>query len=697
MKMKLFFTASIILFAITNIYSQLTPQRLSELLNKGTESELVFECSQLIQNKSYYQAELLTDKLLTIDPLSSNYHFRKGFLLMTYKGNFIEAEKHLEIGAQKISKNYDMFSASEKGASLDVIYYLAHAKHMLGKIDDAEKFYNQFKKESIKKSVLISETDLNLKQCKIARQQLANPDPNVNIQNLGTEINTAYPEYSAVVSLDGSALYFTSKRPWLAEDSSLNIEFKEDIYVSTLNANNTWNPIHRLEFCDESQNEASISVSADERRIYIYRDQTGGGDIFFSDFSSNQFSIIAGDDRDGVNTKHWETHCSVTLDGKTMYFVSDRPGGYGGRDIYRIDRTEDGGWTAPKNLGPKVNSQYDEDGVFIAVDNQTLYFSSNGEKSMGGFDVFVTQQNENGEWSEPKNLGYPLNTCSDEIYYTTTIDGRKAYLTSLRVDGKGEKDIYEILHNYVGLNNVSYIDGIIKTVNNEPLPEDIAIRFSCSDCKDTTSFLVYPRLRDGNFYASIEPCKNYTMTYVYENGNKTIKSEQFLSKCEKPIAINRKNVLIDLRTMTAVPEKPVVTEKIQEVVSTPVNEFKALNFTHYFDYNANKLTTKRGDLKKFLTEIEKQLEAGRKSITINIYSSASTVPTNKFKNNEELARLRAENIKYDLMEYIQNSTKYKAMISVVIVNSKVDGPQYENDPSNREKYRNFQFIKLVAE
>lgn len=695
--MKLFFTASIILFAITNIYSQLTPQRLSELLNKGTESELVFECSQLIQNKSYYQAELLTDKLLTIDPLSSNYHFRKGFLLMTYKGNFIEAEKHLEIGAQKISKNYDMFSASEKGASLDVIYYLAHAKHMLGKIDDAEKFYNQFKKESIKKSVLISETDLNLKQCKIARQQLANPDPNVNIQNLGTEINTAYPEYSAVVSLDGSALYFTSKRPWLAEDSSLNIEFKEDIYVSTLNANNTWNPIHRLEFCDESQNEASISVSADERRIYIYRDQTGGGDIFFSDFSSNQFSIIAGDDRDGVNTKHWETHCSVTLDGKTMYFVSDRPGGYGGRDIYRIDRTEDGGWTAPKNLGPKVNSQYDEDGVFIAVDNQTLYFSSNGEKSMGGFDVFVTQQNENGEWSEPKNLGYPLNTCSDEIYYTTTIDGRKAYLTSLRVDGKGEKDIYEILHNYVGLNNVSYIDGIIKTVNNEPLPEDIAIRFSCSDCKDTTSFLVYPRLRDGNFYASIEPCKNYTMTYVYENGNKTIKSEQFLSKCEKPIAINRKNVLIDLRTMTAVPEKPVVNEKIQEVVSTPVKEFKALNFTHYFDYNANKLTTKRGDLKKFLTEIEKQLEAGRKSITINIYSSASTVPTNKFKNNEELARLRAENIKYDLMEYIQNSTKYKAMISVVIVNSKVDGPQYENDPANREKYRNFQFIKLVAE
>ena len=562
---------------------------------------------------------------------------------------------------------------------------------MLGKIDEAEQLYNQFKKESIKKSILITETELNLKQCKIARQQLANPDPNVNIQNLGSKINTTYPEYSAVVSLDGSALYFTSRKPWIDEDSSLNIEFKEDIYVSTLNANNSWNPIHRLEFCDESQNEASISVSADERRIYIYRDQTGGGDIFFSDFSSNQFSIIAGDDRDGVNTKNWETHCSVTLDGKTMYFVSDRPGGYGGRDIYRIDRTEDGGWTAPKNLGPKVNTQYDEDGVFIAVDNQTLYFSSNGEKSMGGFDVFVTQQNENGEWSDPKNLGYPLNTCSDEIYYTTTIDGRKAYLTSLRVDGEGEKDIYEILHNYVGLNNVSYVDGIIKTVNNEPLPEDIAIRFSCSDCKDTTSFMVYPRLRDGNFYASVEPCKNYTMTYVYENGKKIIKSEQFLSKCEKPIAINRKNVLIDLSTMKAVPEK------IQEVVSTPVNEFKELNLTHYFDYNANKLNAKRGDLNKFLAEIEKQLEAGRKSITINIYSSASNVPTTKFKNNEELARLRAENIKYDIMEYVQRSSKYKATISVVIVNSKVDGPQYENDPENKEKYRNFQFIKLVTE
>jgi hypothetical protein len=690
--MKLFlFILIIIQFFASNSFGQLTHQRLSELLNKGTESEIVFETSQLIQNKSLYQAGLLTDRLLTFDPLNSNYNFLKGYLLMVYKGNFIAAEKHLEIGAKNISKNYDMFSVNEKGASMDVIYYLAHAKHMLGKIDEAEQLYHQFKIQSIKKSILLSEADLNLQQCQIARELLANPDPNVNIQNLGPKINSPYPEYSAVVSLDGTSLYFTSRKPWIDEDSSLHIEFKEDIYVSTLNENNSWNPIQRLEFCDESQNEASISVSADERRIYMYRDQTGGGDIFFSDFSSNQFSIIAGDDRDGVNTNYWETHCSVTLDGKTMYFVSDRPGGFGGRDIYRIDRTDDGGWTAPKNLGPKVNTQYDEDGVFIAVDNQTLYFSSNGEKSMGGFDVFVTQQNEKGEWSNPKNLGYPLNTCSDEIYYTTTIDGRKAYLTSLRVDGEGEKDIYEILHNYVGLNNVSYVDGIIKTVNDEPLPEDIAIRFSCLECKDTTSFMVYPRLRDGNFYATIEPCKNYTMTYVYDSGKKTIKSEQFLSKCEKPIAINRKNVLVDLNTMTAVPEK------IQEVEITPVVQFNELNFIHYFDYNANKLSTKRGELKKFLAKIEKQLEEGRKTITINIYSSASNVPTRKFENNKELARLRAENIKYDIMEFIQTSSKYKANISIVIVDSKVDGPQYANDPSNKDKYRNFQFIKLATE
>jgi hypothetical protein len=690
MKLILFLLITIQIIT-SNSFGQLTPQRLTELLNKGTESEIIFESTELIQNNSFYQAELLVDKLLLFDPLSSNYNFRKGYLLMVYKGNFIEAEKHLEIGAKKISNNYDMISVNEKGASLDVIFYLAHAKHMLGKIDEAEELYNQFKKQSVKNSILISKTDLNLKQCKVARKLLSNPDPNVNIQNLGPKINTSYPEYSAVVSLDGSSLYFTSKRPWHDEDSSLNREFNEDIYVSTLNKNNSWNPIQRLEFCDQTQNEASLSVSADERRIYMYRDQTGGGDIFFSDFSSNQFSIIAGDDRDGVNTNNWETHCSVTLDGKTMYFISDRPGGYGGRDIYRIDRTDDGGWTAPKNLGPTVNTPYDEDGVFIAVDNQTLYFSSNGEKSMGGFDVFVTQQNEKGEWSNPKNLGYPLNTCSDEIYYTTTIDGRKAYLTSLRIDGEGEKDIYEILHNYVGLNNVSYVDGIIKTVDDEPLPEDIAIRFSCSDCKDTTSFMVYPRLRDGNFYATVEPCKEYTMTYVYENGKKIIKSEQFLSKCEKPIAINRKNVLVDLTTMTAVPEK------IQEVEIIPVVEFSKLNFTYYFDYNSNKLSTKRGELKKFLTKIEKQLEEGREKITINIYSSASYVPTKKFKNNEELARLRAENIKYDIISYIQRSSKYNGKISIVIVDYRVDGPKYENDPSNKEKYRNFQFIKLETE
>src|SRR5690606_26222092 len=153
--------------------------------------------------------------------------------------------------------------------------------------------------------------------------------------------------------------------------------------------------------------EATISVSSDERRIYIYQDAAGGGDIYYSDFTNNSFSQIEELPFKGINSNDWETHCTVTPDGQNMYFVSNRPGGYGGRDIYRIVKLPNGNWSEPQNLGPEINTPYDEDSPFIAVDNKTLYFSSNGSKSMGGFDVFVSFRDELNNWSTPVNMGYP--------------------------------------------------------------------------------------------------------------------------------------------------------------------------------------------------------------------------------------------------------------------------------------------------
>ncbi|MCE2743343.1 MAG: hypothetical protein LW701_07235 [Fluviicola sp.] len=155
----------------------------------------------------------------------------------------------------------------------------------------------------------------------------------------------------------------------------------------------------------------------------------------------------------------------MTTDGLNMYFVSDRPGGLGGRDIYRVVKMPDGSWSLPQNLGPNINTSSDEDSPFIASDNKTLYYSSNGPKSMGGFDIFVTIRDEDNVWGDPLNLGYPINSTGDDIFYTTTIDGLKGYMTSFRKNGFGEKDIYEIQNDYVGLNNIAALKGHIRFKN----------------------------------------------------------------------------------------------------------------------------------------------------------------------------------------------------------------------------------------
>jgi hypothetical protein len=219
-----------------------------------------------------------------------------------------------------------------------------------------------------------------------------------------------------------------------------------------------------LDFCDPEQYEASISVSPDERKIYVYQDITGAGDIYFSDLASSRFGELQHFKARNVNSKYWETHCTVTPDGMTMYFTSDRPGGFGGRDIYKVTKLPDGAWSAPQNLGPTINTAYDEESPFIAVDNKTLYFSSNGPKSIGGFDVFLTIKDKEGVGLTPINLGYPLNSCNDDLFYTTTVNGLKGYLTSFRKGGFGEKDIYEIQNDFLGLNQLAVFKGKIKTV-----------------------------------------------------------------------------------------------------------------------------------------------------------------------------------------------------------------------------------------
>jgi outer membrane protein OmpA-like peptidoglycan-associated protein/tetratricopeptide (TPR) repeat protein len=567
-------TAILLLFPLLS-FAQYAEEELQTKLKNSSEQELVTYNSELLQEGYLYQAGLFADRLLEIDPASSNYNYRRGFIYLEMSRDFIKALPFLEKAAVNVDKNFDMYSANEKSAPTDAIYHLARCYHLSENIDKAEEYYKKFIAASNQKSEFVFFANLNLQQCAVARREMPIPHT-VRLQNLGSTINTAQPEFSPVISLDGSALYFTSRRKWANGASDKGIDprinqYPEDIYVSYMDFDQTWTDPVRLEFCDSIQNEATLAVSSDERRVYLYQDTRGNGDIFYSDFSTNRFQRVEHYESKGVNMDSWETHCTVTPDGMNMYFVSDRKGGFGGRDIYRVTKLANGDWSSPQNLGATINGPFDEESPFIAVDNKTLYFSSNGPKSMGGFDVFVTVRSETNTWSDPINLGYPLNSTGDDIFYTTTVDGMTGYLTSFRKDGLGEKDIYEIKNDYLGVKNIAVLKGKINTVGGKPIPEDISITLRCTNCGDPFDRKVFPRTRDGVFLSSLEPCREYEMIFSYEGGKKEFYKETFSTNCTKEYDEIYREVLLDVETQEFI--KPYILggivkdKKTKEVLS----------------------------------------------------------------------------------------------------------------------------------
>jgi len=533
--MRLTFINLLLTLLPLSLFGQMTEYEVRNFVETASEQEMVIQCSQMMQANYLFHAEIVVDKLLTIKPQSSNYNYRKGYIVLASRQDFMVAKRHLQIAARQTSKNYDMYSAKEESAPIDAYYHLGRCYHLDEEIQKARLNYQKFIDESGSKSELLDDAKLGLIQCDVAEYNIANPKSAI-IKNIGNGVNSPAPEYSPVISLDGNSLYFTSRRAWgddLSDDyrdPMLN-QYTEDIYVSYLDFDGEWTSPEKLAFCEHEYNEATIAVSSDEKQIYVYEDIKGGGDIFYSDFQKNSFGDLRELDYTDVNTNHWETHCTMTPDGQTMYFVSDRPGGYGGRDIYRIVRLPNGEWSKAQNMGPTINTPYDEDSPYIDINNKTLYFGSNGPNSMGGFDVFVSFKDEEGVWSVPVNMGVPVNSTGDDLFYTTTIDGLRGYLTSFRKGGYGEKDIYEIENDYLGNYPFSTLQGsFISNNNNATITDDMSVKLICPTCdleKNKESDL---RIKNGGYFAVLERCKDYTIEH-YDADGTLLNSEVFSTLC----------------------------------------------------------------------------------------------------------------------------------------------------------------------
>lgn len=283
-----------------------------------------------------------------------------------------------------------------------------------------------------------------IRECKVGKEMIAHP-VRVFIDNLGGAVNSEYADYWPVINVDESRLYFTSRRSNTTDggiDES-DEQFYEDIYYSDFQ-NDYWIPAENIgNPINLGIHDAVVGRSPDGQMLLIYRN-TGrnGGDIYWSELRGIQWSKPRAFPKP-INSPYHESSASISYDGKRIYFVSNREGGYGEKDIYYCERGKNGKWGDAVNIGSNINSKYDEIGVYMHADGKTLYFSSDGHRGMGSFDVYKSIF-ENGYWSEPINMGYPINSPDPDAFFTIAASGHHAYYSSVREGGMGDQDIYLI-------------------------------------------------------------------------------------------------------------------------------------------------------------------------------------------------------------------------------------------------------------
>ena len=277
----------------------------------------------------------------------------------------------------------------------------------------------------------------------------------IKIENGGDSINSAFSEYYPTLTIDGRQLIITRRTRGSADEDFFTSVLKEGIWRKAI-------PLYGK--INTSYKEGGQQITPDGNWMVFsakdYPEGLGSFDIYLAFQTENGWTerIHAGA---VINSEYWESAPCLSPDKRQLYFASDRPGGFGGTDLYVSTRLANGKWTAPQNLGPIINTSGDESCPFMHADNQTLYFNSNGHQGYGGTDLFLAKKIDQG-FTAPQNLGYPLNTIDDEGSLFVTSDALTGFFASDRADSKGGLDIYSIqLYNGIQPNASSWVEGRI--------------------------------------------------------------------------------------------------------------------------------------------------------------------------------------------------------------------------------------------
>lgn len=384
------------------------------------------------------------EKAQAFNPNNADLNFRLG-LCYLYSVHKDKALAHLK-KAEKINPK----------TNSDLYYYLGQAYHLEMEFQKAIESFTKYQQELQNDQAKIKDPYFDMKgtvedltmrinQCYNGKKLVESPI-RVFIDNLGDNINTEYPEYGAVISADESMIVYTSRRPSTTggkkDDQN---EYFEDIFISYKQEDGSWSPaVNAPKPVNSDDHDAISGVSADGQKFIIYLGKSNQGDLFESYLEGDVWTKPESMGKN-INTDFHEPSGCYSPDGRTLYFVSNKEGGLGEHDIYVSRMDEKGKWGKAENLGPSINTPYKDEGVYMHPDGKTMYFSSMGHNSMGGLDIFKTVYDAStNTWSKPENLGYPVNTTDDDVFFVISASGKHGYYTSAMKGSKGMHDLYMI-------------------------------------------------------------------------------------------------------------------------------------------------------------------------------------------------------------------------------------------------------------
>lgn len=513
----------------------------------------------------------------------------------------------------------------------DLIYWKGLAYHYSSQYDKAIEYYNKAlhlfsvtgeEKNDIRKKI---------KECESGKLLSLEPK-DYEVVNAGSSLNTMFSEHSPTLENDSKTLYFTSRKNIDGQNATFTGEYFEDIYMTKLDSNVWQKPVGQTDF-NTKEHDACSQITNGNNTMIMYR-STKNGDIYRSEKQDGQWThpkVIK-----GLNSMSYESSAFLTKDGNRIYFSSNKFSDQGDLDLYYMDKISEGKWGRPKGLGSHINTAYNEDGIFISDDGNTLYFSSQGHNSIGGFDVFRSEW-DGSKWGKPTNMGTPINSPSDDIYYSISANKKYAIFSSYRDGGLGMRDLYLCVPTDKVLAKITLVDSLTKTV----VDGEVTLQLKAS-----AGTLLEEKLPAGRFEKEIKNRERYELSVL--KGDILLYKDTLSAKGSvKAGLVLEKSIVVAYHKLPP-KEAPKKDTSIYDVLKVKEDADTAIiNKEHifgniYFEHNHSKITKRYFEVLYELIKVMKE----NPEIVIEVQGFADD--DGDLEYNKSLSELRAHNV-YDFL------------------------------------------------